>query len=200
MAAMAEFHKSGSKELFYGIARAHRAKKPRSAFFIGNYSGHGDQMKKTTWKTYTFWIALPELAGALSGWLTRNDTRIYAESIRQPPLSPPSLAFPIVWGILFALMGIAVARVWLAPSSRARTHSLWLFGVQLAFNFFWSILFFHFQAFGLALLWLAALWGLILWMTPTFRKVDCAAGWLLLPYLLWVTFAAYLNLGVWLLN
>lgn len=72
--------------------------------------------------------------------------------------------------------------------------------VQLAFNFFWSILFFNFQAFGAALVWLAVLWLLIVWMIAEFAKVDKTAAWLQVPYLLWVSFAAYLNAGVWRLN
>ena len=108
--------------------------------------------------------------------------------------------FPIVWGILFALMGISAARVYLAPASNVRTRSLLLFFLQLAFNFFWSIIFFNFQAFGLAFFWLIALWLLILAMLFSFRKVDRLAAWLQIPYLLWVSFAAYLNFGVWMLN
>ena len=91
-------------------------------------------MKRSSWKTYAVWILLPELVGALSGWLTRNDTQVYEESIRQPPLSPPSLVFPIVWAILFALMGIAAARVWLSAPSRDREQGLRRFGTQLGFN------------------------------------------------------------------
>lgn len=72
--------------------------------------------------------------------------------------------------------------------------------IQLVFNFFWSIIFFNFQAFGFVFIWLIILWGLILWMILSFRKVDKLAAWLQIPYLLWVTFAAYLNFGVWLLN
>ena len=68
------------------------------------------------------------------------------------------------------------------------------------FNFFWSIIFFNLQAFGFALLWLLVLWGLILLMILSFRKTDAPAAWLQVPYLLWVTFAAYLNFGVWMLN
>ena len=97
-------------------------------------------------------------------------------------------------------MGIGAARVWLAAASAERTKSLWLFFVQLGFNFFWSILFFNLQAYGFALVWLVVLWVLILWMLLSFRKVDPLAGWLQLPYLLWVAFAGYLNLGVWILN
>ena len=97
-------------------------------------------------------------------------------------------------------MGIGAARIYLAPASDARRQSLRLFLMQLAFNFFWSILFFNFQAFGAAFLWLLLLWILILLMILSFRKVDSPAAWLQIPYLLWVTFAAYLNFGVWILN
>ena len=138
--------------------------------------------------------------GALSGWLTRDGAKTYSTDIVQPPLSPPATIFPIVWGILFALMGISAARVWRAPPSKARTKGLSLFGLQLAFNFFWSIIFFNFQLFGLALVWLLALWVLIVLMTVAFYRVDRPAGLMQLPYLLWVTFALYLNGGVWLLN
>ena len=157
-------------------------------------------MKKSKWKTYVLWVLFAEAVGALSGWLTREGTKIYNAVIVQPPLSPPSIIFPIVWGILFALMGIGAARVALAPASGARSRSLLIFLVQLAFNFFWSIIFFNFQAFGFAFIWLMLLWLLILWMILSFRKVDRLAAWLQLPYLFWVTFAAYLNFGVWLLN
>ena len=157
-------------------------------------------MKKSTWKTYVFWILLTEAVGALSGWLTKAATNSYTDTIVQPPLSPPAIAFPIVWGILFALMGIGAARIYLTPASGARSRSLLLFFLQLLFNFFWSIIFFNFQAFGFAFIWLVILWILILLMILSFRKVDKLAAWLQIPYLLWVTFAVYLNLGVWLLN
>ena len=152
------------------------------------------------WKTYAFWIVLAQAVGGLSGWLTREGTKVYQSSVAQPPLSPPPLVFPIVWGILFALMGIGAARVYLAPPSGRRTRALAVFLLQLVFNFFWSIIFFNLQAFGFALLWLIALWGLILWMIFAFARVDQAAAVMQVPYLLWVTFAAYLNAGVWVLN
>lgn len=157
-------------------------------------------MKHHTWKIYAAWILLAEAVGGLSGWLTRDGAKAYSQSIIQPPLSPPAMVFPIVWGILFALMGIGAARIYLAPPSRERTNSLRIFLLQLAFNFFWSILFFNLQAFGAALVWLLILWGLIVWMIVAFRKVDPLAAWMQIPYLLWVTFTAYLNYGVWMLN
>lgn len=152
------------------------------------------------WKTYAAWVLLTEAVGGLSGWLTRDGAKAYGQSIVQPPLSPPAIVFPIVWGILFLLMGLGAARIYLAPDSLGRTRSLRVFLLQLAFNFFWSILFFNFQAFGAALVWLLILWGLILWMILLFRTVDPLAAWLQVPYLLWVSFAAYLNYGVWTLN
>lgn len=157
-------------------------------------------MKEHKWIPYVLWILFTEAVGFLSGWLTRQGSELYSETIVKPPLSPPAMVFPIVWGILFVLMGIGAARIYLAESSPARTRSLRIFLLQLAFNFFWSILFFNFQAFGLALIWLLILWGLILWMIFSFRQVDPPAAWLQVPYLLWVTFAAYLNFGVWRLN
>lgn len=161
----------------------------------------GDQgMKKNVWKTYAAWVLFAEAVGLFSGWLTREGTRLYAAMIRKPPLSPPGIVFPVVWSVLYALMGIGAARIWLAPASGNRSRALGIYFLQLGFNFFWSIIFFHFQAFGLALLWLLVLWGLILGMILAFWKVDRTAALLQLPYLLWVTFAAYLNFGVWLLN
>lgn len=157
-------------------------------------------MRSHPWKTYALWIVLTEAVGALSGWLTRNSVELYKTTIVKPPLSPPAIVFPIVWTVLFALMGIGTARIYMSPASATRSRALRLSLVQLFVNFLWSILFFNLQRFGFALLWLIALWLLILWMTLTFRKLDKLSAQLQLPYLLWVAFAAYLNLGVWVLN
>ena len=156
-------------------------------------------MKKATWKTYAAWILVSEAVGALAGWLTREETKIYA-MLKQPSLAPTAIVFPVVWGILYVLMGIGAARIRLAPGSPERERSLLLFWLQLSVNFFWSILFFQLQAFGPALLWLILLWALIVGMIASFRKVDPLAAWLQIPYLLWVTFAAYLNFEIWRLN
>ena len=147
-----------------------------------------------------FWILLAEAVGALSGRLTREGTQIYAQTIVKPPLSPPGWVFPVVWAILYALMGIGAAKVYQAPASKTRSLGLNLFITQLVVNFFWSPIFFNLQDFGFSLLWLLLLWGLVLWMILAFRKVDPLAAKLQIPYLLWLTFAAYLNFGVWYLN
>lgn len=155
---------------------------------------------KGKWKPYLFWILAAEAVGGLSGWLTREGTKIYQQTVAQPPLSPPGWVFPVVWGILYALMGISAARISLAPQSASRSRGLNLFITQLIVNFFWSLIFFNTGAYGFALLWLLLLWVLVLWMILTFRKIDPLAAWLQVPYLLWLTFAAYLNYGVWMLN
>lgn len=157
-------------------------------------------MKGNQKVVYALWILLAEGAGALSGFLTRDGMRLYAELAAKPPLSPPGVVFPIVWAILYALMGIGAARVYQAPPSGERTRALGLFLLQLGFNFFWSIWFFNARLYGFALVWLAALWLLVLGMIRAFRRVDPLAARLQIPYLLWVSFAAYLNFGVWLLN
>ena len=151
-------------------------------------------------KIYLLWILLAEAVGGLSGWITRDGTKIYSQTIVQPPLSPPGWVFPVVWTILFALMGIGAARIYLVPPSGARSLGLNLFVAQLAVNFFWSPIFFNLQAFGFAFFWLLLLLALVLAMTLAFRKTDPLAAKLQIPYLLWLAFAAYLNLGVWYLN
>lgn len=157
-------------------------------------------MKKGNWNVYAFWILLAEAVGALSAWLSRDGMRIYAELVQKPPLSPPGWVFGVVWSILYALMGIGAARIYLAPMSQARSRGLNLFIGQLIVNFFWSPIFFNAGAYGLALVWLLILWVLVALMMREFRKVDRAAAALQIPYLIWLTFAAYLNWGVWQLN
>lgn len=157
-------------------------------------------MKSKPLKTYLLWILLAEAVGGLSGWITRDGSRSFQETVIQPPLSPPAVIFPIVWGILYALMGFSAARFYLLPPSSERHRGLNLFIAQLIVNFFWSLIFFNAKAYGLSFFWLLGLWGLVLWMILTLRKMDKLAGNLQIPYLLWLTFAAYLNLGAWYLN
>lgn len=149
---------------------------------------------------YLRWILAVEAVGALSGFLSREGTALYQQIVEKPPLTPPGILFPIVWTILYALMGIGAARVAAAPESMERSNALNVFVIQLVLNFFWSLIFFNVRAYGFALLWLLLLWVFIIVMILQFRKVDRTAAWLQIPYLLWVSFAAYLNYGVWQLN
>ena len=157
-------------------------------------------MKTKTWKQYALGILLTQSIGALSGWLSKDGMKIFSASISQPPLSPPAFLFPIVWGILYALMGIGAARIYLSPQSTERNRALNIYITQLIVNFFWSLIFFNAQAFLFAFFWLLILWILVLWMILLFHKVDPLSAKLQIPYLLWLSFAAYLNLGVWYLN
>jgi len=157
-------------------------------------------MKKSTFRIYLFFILLCELVGIVAGLLTRESAMVYSETIIKPPLSPPAILFPVVWTVLYALMGIGAARVYLAYPSDERSKGLFFFVLQLAANFLWSFIFFRAQAFGFAFIWILFLWILILGMILNYSKVDRLAAYLQIPYLIWVTFAAYLNLGVFILN
>ena len=157
-------------------------------------------MKNKTWKAYLFWIVFTEGVGVLSALLTREGSKIYAASVVKSPLSPPPVVFPVAWTLLYALMGVGAAKVYLSPASADRAKSLRLFLAQLTVNFAWSFVFFNAQAFGAAFVLLTTLLALVLWMTLTFRRVDRLAAGLQIPYLLWLAFAGYLSLNVWLLN
>lgn len=148
--------------------------------------------------TYAVSIAVALGVGSLSALLTSDSMDIYS-SVETPPLSPPSIVFPIVWTILFILMGISSARVLIANNYKWN-NALTVYVIQLAVNFLWSIIFFNMRAFLFAFIWLILLWVLIIVMIRGFYKYDKAAAFLQIPYLVWVTFAGYLNFGIYWLN
>ena len=144
-------------------------------------------------------LLIPLGVGGLSALLTSGSMDFY-ETIQKPPLSPPDTVFPIVWTILFLLMGVSAYLVWVERRSRYRLGALRVYGVQLAVNFIWPLLFFCARAFLVSLIWIVLLVVLIVVMVVRFHRVRPLAAWLQIPYLLWVGFATYLNFGVWLLN
>ncbi len=145
-------------------------------------------------------LILPLGVGILSAIFTRGSMDIYGE-INSPPLSPPGVVFPIVWTILFTLMGISLYRVRMAKKSQAdKEKGYRVFTLQLIFNFLWSIVFFNLRAYTFSAIWLVALIVLIIANIIYFYKVDKWAAYLLIPYLLWCTFALYLNIGIAILN
>lgn len=152
-------------------------------------------------KPFVISIAIALGVGALSAFLTRNSMDIYSDIV-QPPLAPPSILFPIVWTILYILMGIGAALVYNKKEEQPREvrEALIVYAINLFLNFFWSIIFFNMRAFLLAFIWLLLLWTVILIMILKFRKVSPLAAILQIPYLLWVTFAGYLNLAIYILN
>ncbi len=158
------------------------------------------EMLKKNWKTYAFWIIGTLLIGGLSGFLSRGGMENFEQTVVQPPLSPPMVLFPIVWSVLYVLMGIGAARIYLNGGEVGKNRCLNLYVVQLVVNFFWSLIFFNAAAYGFALLWLLLLLGLVVTMTLCFWKTDKLAALLQIPYILWLLFAAYLNFGIWRLN
>lgn len=155
---------------------------------------------KNDWKKLLICIAIPLAVGGLSALLTGGMMADYGQ-LNQPPFSPPGWVFPVVWTILYVLMGWASYRVLAADVPEAqKRNALLVYGAQLAVNFLWSIVFFRLELRLTAFFVILALWILIYATIRLFSRIDEKAGDLLLPYLLWVTFAAYLNLGAFLLN
>lgn len=145
-------------------------------------------------------IALPLAVGAVAGLLSRNAMQEF-EVLNQPPLSPPAWLFPIVWTILYVLMGISAYLIKTSDADpEQKSDALALYHYQLIVNFLWPIIFFNFGWYLFAFIWLILLWILVLSMIRQFDKISKTAAYLNLPYLLWLTFAAYLNFGVWWLN
>ncbi len=143
-------------------------------------------------------LLFPLSVGGLSSLLTQNDMDVY-KTIVQPSFAPPGWIFPVVWSILYLLMGYSYWRTRLAPVQlRQRATALYL--VQLALNFLWPLLFFKGQLWGLALLVLVLLWAAVALMIGAFYRCERKAAALQIPYLLWLSFAAYLNWVIALLN
>lgn len=145
-------------------------------------------------------LLIPLAVGGLAAWLTMDSMAQFA-ALAQPPLSPPGWVFPVVWTILYLLMGWASFLIWKSGAPQAaKRRALGLYGAQLAVNFVWPLLFFRAGLYGFALIWLVILLVLVAETMLAFGRIDRRAAWLLAPYFLWLLFAAYLNAGVWLLN
>ena len=144
-------------------------------------------------------LAIPLAVGGLSALLSGGmDTY---ETLKQPPLAPPGFIFPLVWTVLYLLMGYGSYRVYDSGAPRsAKKQALTFYGIQLFLNFLWPLIFFGLQWYWAAFAVLVLLWVFIYLTMYRFGQVDDPAENLLIPYLLWVTFAGYLNLGVALLN
>ncbi len=146
------------------------------------------------WKELLISLFISLGAGALAGLLTSDSMQKYA-TMYKPPLAPPGWVFPVVWTVLYILMGIAAYLVYVSDSDQKKT-ALTLYGVQLVANVLWSVIFFELDAYLLAFAWLLLLWYLIFLTLKSFYEINPTAGKLLIPYLLWVTFAGYLNLSI----
>jgi len=154
---------------------------------------------KTDYKKLIINIAFPLGVGALSALISMGSMENFA-SLNQPPLSPPGWLFPVVWSILYVLMGISSYLITESGKPARSKTALTVYGVQLFFNFMWSIIFFNFEAYLFAFIWLIALLVLVILNAVLFYRIDRRAGLLFIPYILWVIFAGYLNFGIFLLN
>ena len=149
------------------------------------------------YKPYIVQVLIALGVGGLSALLSGGmDT--YGDLV-QPPLSPPGWLFPVAWSILYILMGIAAGRI-VTSHHKDSGGALGLYYLQLVLNFWWSPIFFRLGWLTFAAIWLAALVVAVYATRSRFGRIDAAAGWLLLPYLLWCLFALYLNIGIVVLN
>lgn len=152
------------------------------------------------WKQLIICVAVPLAVGALAALLTRGGMEDYADMYK-PLLSPPAWVFPVVWTLLYVAMGVASYLVYTSSASPERIRrAMRSYVLQLAANFIWPLLFFLLGAYLLAFIWLILLFALALSCALRFGYIDARAGKLMAPYLVWLFFAAYLNLGVYLLN
>lgn len=150
------------------------------------------------WKPLLISILIPLAVGGISALITGGGMADFA-LLNKPPLSPPGWLFPVVWTILYILMGIASYIVW-DSKDKSKDFALKVYALQLFFNLFWSYIFFNMQNYLFAFIWLLILWVLIIITAVLFYRINKTAGYLFIPYIIWVTFAAYLNLAIYLLN
>ncbi len=151
-------------------------------------------MEEKKWKNLLISVAVSLSVGIMSALLSMGGMRAYADMYK-PPLSPSGWVFPIVWTILYVLMGIAAFLVFQSVGEDKKL-ALTLYVIQLFLNFGWSIIFFDLKAYFFAFAWLLVLWLFIYLTMKQFRQLNKTAGILMLPYLAWVAFAGYLNLAI----
>ncbi len=163
-------------------------------------------MKKLNVVKLVIAILIPLLVGGLSAFLTKDAMMVF-DTIKKPALSPPGIAFPIAWSILYVLMGIASYLIYNLDIKKLngtqvvlRKNTLIIYAIQLVFNFFWSIIFFKFSMYKFAFVWLVILWMLVFIFIKNAFKLNKVSAYLMVPYLLWMTFAGYLNIMIAVLN
>lgn len=150
-------------------------------------------------------IVIPLAVGFISSFITK-DAMMSFNAMKKPPLAPPGILFPIAWTILYILMGISSYIIYVydakndTTSLNIKNKCLSLYAIQLVFNFFWSIIFFKFKLYIFAFAWLIILWILVFKLMRESKKISKVASYLLIPYLAWMTFVGYLNIGIAVLN
>lgn len=150
------------------------------------------------WKPLACSIAIPLALGLLVGFLTKDSMGIY-EQLNKPAMALPGYVFQAIWLILFALLGIASYIIYVSNSPE-KEKALQLYGINILLIFVWPVIFFLFQSYYIAFLIEIILWGVAFTMVSMFTQISRLAGWVLLPYFIWVTYAAYLNFQILLLK
>ncbi len=146
-------------------------------------------------------ILLCEAVGGLAGWVTQTSVTTWYPTLAKPSFTPPDWVFAPVWTLLYALMGLAAFLVWRRGLRHAPVRTaLTAFGIQLALNAGWSFAFFGARSPSLGLVVILGLWAAVAWTMDQFFRIRSAAGWILVPYLAWVTYALALNAAIWWLN
>lgn len=196
---MVQAKKSGAKKV---TTKAPKVKARKTS--TKNAKNIKPETKKSKIIKLIICIIIPLLVGGLSALITGDMMSDFGK-FNQPILSPPGWLFPIAWSILYVLMGIASYCILIKkPKNKLEKECkiTWLaiYSIQLVFNFFWSIIFFAWGMFSLALFWLLAMWAMILVLLFMANRHSQVAMWCLFPYALWTTFAAYLNLMIMMLN
>ncbi|MFO8100036.1 MAG: TspO/MBR family protein [Salinibacter sp.] len=146
-------------------------------------------------------VAACEAVGLVAAWATQLSVTTWYPTLTKPGFTPPNWLFAPAWTVLYAMMGLAAFLVWRVEAGGGRRQrALVWFVVQLGLNAGWSFAFFGARSPAFGLVVIVALWGALAWTTDRFFRTRAAAGWLMIPYLLWVTYAAALNAGIWYLN
>lgn len=145
-------------------------------------------------------LIIPLAVGGISGFFTVSAIPGWYQTIQKPSWNPPNWVFGPVWTTLYVLMGIAMYLIWTQPRTEQRQRALYLNAAQLILNFFWSLIFFNLHAIGSALIEIIILWVVIVQTMFAYDRIYKPAAWLLLPYIVWVTFATILNGTIWWLN
>lgn len=147
-------------------------------------------------------VTLPVVVGWVSSYFTRSSVKTWFVDLQKPSFNPPSWLFAPVWTTLYILMGIAFFLVWNSDVARSglKTRAITFYFIQLLLNFFWSVIFFYARQPGWAFAEILVLLFMIILTTSYFYKISKVACWLMMPYILWVSFATILNYSIWQLN
>ena len=157
-------------------------------------------MKRISIVTLIIALAIPLLVGGVSAALSAKGMASYGTMIK-PPLSPPAWAFSVAWTILYLMMGFSSYMIIASDAEpRKKTMALIIYIVQLFMNFMWSIIFFNGKLYLAAFIWLIVMWLIVIFCAFRFYGINRGAAYLLVPYIMWLTFAAYLNLGAYILD